>query len=227
MKINDLIKKIRTEKGYSLDVFGEKIGFSKGYLHNVEIGLRPVSKKLFESVLKNFPVYEKELLRSYAANKLPDNIDIGSLGFKDITNDINTYSIKVYNFYSGGDGKVELKNPKEMSFVLLPTMYQEIINDGIAFEITGEFLKPYFQDGEILVFIKERFKNWYDLDEKMILLEVKGEFYIGRLAFDSGVPFLYSFNTKFFQRMEIDKEVKYIGKVKTRLSQDLENFKFE
>ena len=100
MKINDLIKKIRTEKGYSLDVLGEKIGFSKGYLHNVEIGLRPVSKKLFEAVLKKFPEHEKELLKAYATNKLPDNIDISSLGFKDITNNTNTYNIKVYKFSS-------------------------------------------------------------------------------------------------------------------------------
>ena len=38
MNINELLKEIRTKKGYSLDVLGGKIGFSKGYLHNVEIG---------------------------------------------------------------------------------------------------------------------------------------------------------------------------------------------
>ena len=39
MNINELLKEIRTKKGYSLDVLGGKIGFSKGYLHNVEIGV--------------------------------------------------------------------------------------------------------------------------------------------------------------------------------------------
>ena len=226
MKINDLIKKIRTEKGYSLDVLGEKIGFSKGYLHNVEIGLRPVSKKLFEAVLKKFPEHEKELLKAYATNKLPDNIDISSLGFKDITNNTNTYNIKVYKFSSGGDGRAELINPKEMSFVLLPNMYQEIIENGLVFEVEGDFLKPYFQEGDILVFSKEKFTNWYELDEKMILIERKENLYIGRLSFDNGVPYLCSFNLKFFPKMKLNNEDKYVGKVKARLNQDLENFKF-
>ena len=59
MNINELLKEIRTKKGYSLDVLGGKIGFSKGYLHNVEIGARPVSKKLLEAFTKAFPEYKK------------------------------------------------------------------------------------------------------------------------------------------------------------------------
>ena len=38
MKIKDLIKEIRTRNGYSLSAFGEYIGFSRGFLHNIENG---------------------------------------------------------------------------------------------------------------------------------------------------------------------------------------------
>ena len=99
--------------------------------------------------------------------------------------------------------------------------------NGFVFEVTDEFLEPYFYKGEILVFLKEKFKNWHNLDESLVLVEISGELCIGRLSFEEGVPYLYTFNSKLYPKKILDDSTKYIGEVGLRLNQDLKGFKFK
>ena len=42
MKINELIRKIREDRNYSLSEIGEKVGFAKGTIKTVESGQAPI-----------------------------------------------------------------------------------------------------------------------------------------------------------------------------------------
>ena len=65
MKINELIRKIREDRNYSLSEIGEKVGFAKGTIKTVESGQAPMSKNLFEGYVKAFPLMKDILLKSY------------------------------------------------------------------------------------------------------------------------------------------------------------------
>ena len=73
MKISELIKKIRIEHGYSFQEMGNKLGFSKGMISAIEREDSPVSKNLVEAYIKNYPLYKKELIKSYLEQFMPEN----------------------------------------------------------------------------------------------------------------------------------------------------------
>ena len=111
--------------------------------------------------------------------------------------------------------------------MLTSKLYNEIKKNGFVFEIVDDYLEPYFYRGEILVFLKDKFEDWHNLDESFIMVEMDEKFYIGRLSFEEGFPFLHTFNSKLYPKKTLDDKVKYIGKVGARLNQDLTKFKFK
>lgn len=47
-------KEIRTAEGLTLDQMSERLGYSKGYLSEVENNIKAGSRKLFEAYLREF-----------------------------------------------------------------------------------------------------------------------------------------------------------------------------
>ena len=75
MKINELIRKIREDRNYSLSEIGEKVGFAKGTIKTVESGQAPMSKNLFEGYVKAFPLMKDILLKLYLKQFIPENME--------------------------------------------------------------------------------------------------------------------------------------------------------
>ena len=71
MKFNELLRKIRTESSLKYSEMADKIGFSKGFISNVEKGKRGVSEKYLSALVKQFPLYEEELVKAYTEQKIP------------------------------------------------------------------------------------------------------------------------------------------------------------
>ena len=196
VNINGFLKEIRIMKGYSLDMLGDKIGFSKGYLHNVEIGARPVSKKLLEALVRAFPEYKNKLTELYTKDKLPENITFDPLSFKNVTEKINEYSLKVADYYPEGDGRVDILSSKEMKFMLLPEVYENIKKNGYVLKIADDFLTPVFSNGDIVVVEKDNFSNWQALDSRLVLVRINNEYYMRKVFFKNASPFLKSLNER-------------------------------
>lgn len=49
-----MIKNLRKEEGLTLDEMSERLGFAKGYLSEVENGLKAGSRRLFEAYQREF-----------------------------------------------------------------------------------------------------------------------------------------------------------------------------
>jgi phage repressor protein C with HTH and peptisase S24 domain len=229
MKINDLIKQIRVQKGYSLSAFGEFLGFSRGFLHNVESGERRVSKKLLEELIKKFPLYSKQLLKAYVSEKVPEiasevmkeGTKIKMAEIREIVNEL-----KVYTFDSAGDGKVNLGNYKKMKFPLVEEVKDKIMKNGYVFEITGDSMQPYFSSNDVIVLTKENFENWQSLDSRLILVEKKGEYFIRKLFFIAGEPYLRSFNERLFPEFKVDEDTKFIAILYVQLVRHVDKLQF-
>ena len=103
MKFNELLRKIRIESDLRYSEMADKIGFSKGFISNAEKGKRGVSEKYLSALVKQFPLYEEELVKAYTEQKIPaiaDNkIKIEGFGKVDISQ-MKEYKFKVYRFIS-------------------------------------------------------------------------------------------------------------------------------
>ena len=221
MDLRMLLKKIREEKGMSYQEVGDKIGYSKSYINDVEKG-KSASKKLIQGYVKLFPAYEKDILIAYANDK--------SLGEKftfNLEERRRGQKVKVYDFISSGNGCVDLTIYKEVEYMLLNDTI-EILDNGYAFEVKDKNMEPFFLEGDTLFFLKKEFKNWLELDSKLILVDIDRKIYIKKLFFESGTPYFQTFNTRLFPQEKVEKfkSVKLLGVLNKRLEQDLSNYIF-
>ncbi|MEJ6467800.1 MULTISPECIES: helix-turn-helix transcriptional regulator [Fusobacterium] len=74
MKFGEVLKKIRIKNGDSLRRLGEKIDNNFSYIDKVEKGTAPISKNLFEKLIKTYPMERTELITAYCKEVLPDEI---------------------------------------------------------------------------------------------------------------------------------------------------------
>lgn len=149
MDLKEFIKKIRVEKGYNLETLGSKLGFSKGYLHKVETGLRPVSDKLFKSLIKFFPVYKDKITELYAKEKLSEDIVSNIFSHEELAGDVisdeNRKKCLIFlnKLFKMSNFKFEILDIKEngnladIAFII----------EGISVE---EYLSDLYNDYEIL-----------------------------------------------------------------------------
>ena len=69
--LNELLKKIRTEKNYSLETLGKKLGVTFGLVHQLEKGITKTPEKVLDAYIKEFPEYKRELVLGYLKEKIP------------------------------------------------------------------------------------------------------------------------------------------------------------
>ena len=78
----DLVKKLRKDKGLTLEAVAKKIGSHKGYVSGIETGkVRPPSVKLIRKLAKMFGQDEKILVRIAWVDKAPPLIRDEALEF--------------------------------------------------------------------------------------------------------------------------------------------------
>lgn len=74
MKFGEILKEIRIKHGDSLRGLGEKIDNNFSYIDKVEKGVTPISRNLFEKLLKTYPLDKKRLIKAYCDELLPDDV---------------------------------------------------------------------------------------------------------------------------------------------------------
>lgn len=74
MKFGEILKEIRIKHGDSLRGLGEKIDNNFSYIDKVEKGVTPISRNLFEKLLKTYPLDKKRLMKAYCDELLPDDV---------------------------------------------------------------------------------------------------------------------------------------------------------
>ena len=120
MEMKELVKKIRLENNYSFSEMADKLGFSKGMVSAVESGRSPASQKFLEAMIKKFPLYKNNIIKSYTEQYLPEelkeNILVGDFEFAE--KDIKTFTFAVDNFDTRGNGWVESENYEEVNILL-------------------------------------------------------------------------------------------------------------
>ncbi len=224
MKISELIKKIRIEHGYSFQEMGNKLGFSKGMISAIEREDSPVSKNLVEAYIKNYPLYKKELIKSYLEQFMPENIDeeinIGNVNLAEL------YMIKIYNFVSNGDGKINLSEYSEEQFPLDEKNKIEIYNNGYVFKVLGDNMKPHFLKDDIIILSKKIFKDWQSLNSRLLFVKIDNNYYLRKLFFKNGKPFLFSFNENVYPEIELPKNAEYIAELTGQLNRNVQEIEF-
>lgn len=210
MKLNEFLKKIREEQKFSFAEMGEKIGYTRGMINDIEKGRAPVSEKLLKSYIRLFPSYEKILLKMYLEEKIPsgmeEKIKIES-EIKDIIKLSKGQKIKIYNYDSSGNGWVNLEVYKEVTFML----NHKISKDSFLIEIMEKFMEPYFVDGDILLFEREPFTNWEVLNRKLIFVELNGDIIVRKVIFKNAIPYLVAFNNEVYPDIEVNDKIIFLG----------------
>ena len=85
-----------------------------------------------------------------------------------------------------------------------------------------------FLDKDIVVIMRDTFKDWQELDSKLVMVKINENIYLRKVFFENAIPFLRSFNSRLFPDIAINDltSVKYIGQLKIQLYRNVENIKF-
>ena len=228
MKVGNIIKEIREKNLYTLETLSKKIGFSSNFISMVEKGKRKPSEKLLLTLIQLFPSYTNKLLEAYTKESLPKELQsIFSKGsFKDVTEEVKEYELKVYNFITDSDGKINVNEYENIKMFLDEENKKNIIDNGFVVKIIGNNMQPYFFEGDIVSFLKKKFESWQSLDSKLVLVKIKNDFFIKKIFFQNGKAFLFSFNERLYPEFEIDDTVNFVAVLKSQLQRNIEKFKF-
>ena len=112
--------------------------------------------------------------------------------------------------------------------MLLNETYIQILENGYAFKVIGKCMEPFFLEGDTLLFLKTKFNTWEELDSKLLLLNLDNKIYMKKIFFESGIPYLHTFNERIYppEKLENFKKIKLVGILKKRLEQDLSDYSF-
>jgi transcriptional regulator with XRE-family HTH domain len=226
--VKDIMKRIMVENDYSFENLGEKIGFTRGFLNNVDKGNVAVSKRLLEALINNFPAYKTELLESYAKEQIPEHLrkDIKISGFEKVNNKFKEQKLRVYEYDTSKDGRVDLEKYKEMMFLL----EREIENESIIVEVKDRFMEPLFFEGDVLLFEPENFISWKLLNKKLVAVKYEDDFLIRKLKYRDKKPFLIPFEIDVEEDIDIlmnEEKITYFGQLTDQLKRDINKITFE
>ena len=228
MNMEEVMKKIRTDNDLTYEALGERLGFSSNFVSMVEKGKRKASEKFLKALTDKFPVYTKQLIEAYSKQNLPEELQKKFSGakFEDGSRKVREYKLKTYRFISGGSGKINFEECNEVSYILPFDRGDNIQENGYVFIIEGNSMEPYFFNDDAIVFLKEDFNGWEPLDSKLILVKVNDDYYIRKLFFDDGKPFLYSFNKRLYPQMEVMENFEFIAILDSQLERNIKSLKF-
>lgn len=74
MSFGEKLKSIRQKEGDSLRGLAEKTGITFSYIDKIEKGERPANSEILEKVVREYPLYRKELIKEYTNEYIPSFI---------------------------------------------------------------------------------------------------------------------------------------------------------
>ncbi|MCP1226638.1 XRE family transcriptional regulator [Sebaldella sp. S0638] len=200
-KINEYVKEIRVNEGYTLQELADKLDVSKNFVHMIEKEERNVTEKFLKKLVNALPKYREKLLNIYYKDKIPSDF---------WGNNIKRMRLQVYDYDTSLDGRVCLTNSKEVVFV----SDKQFPEKSIFINVSGEKAEPFFYSGDLLVFYPEKFQNWESLNRCLVAVKMKGEIVIRKLIFKEAVPFLVAFNNEVYPDIDIKNEkIEYLGQL--------------
>lgn len=209
MKINDLIKKIRQENGYTYGMLSNKLGVSEAFLSNVEKDKKKVSKKLFEKLIKAFPLYKETLEKSYIQYLLDNKKIELDTNQNTINNEEkeesnlykedyeNFLKVPLYGMASAGSGRI-LDEDEEVDFIVLPTLKGNLKKSDFATKVYGDSMEPHYNHGDIIV-IDVSDCDIRTMNGKEAVITYGEERYLKMVHFEKGTGnlILKSYNTAY------------------------------
>ncbi|CAL7884740.1 hypothetical protein A2U10_01130 [Fusobacterium necrophorum subsp. funduliforme] len=81
MTFGENLKKVRQLHGDSLRKLAEKTDVVFTYIDKIEKGVSPISKNMFEKIIKVYPLQEQTLTKAYLEEVLPERI-LKNIGLK-------------------------------------------------------------------------------------------------------------------------------------------------
>lgn len=79
------------------------------------------------------------------------------------------------------------------------------------FKVIGNSLEPRIIENDLIYFSKIDFEDWETLDRRLVLVTINNNYYIRKINFTKGEPYLVSFNENVYTEIKIDDKVKFIG----------------
>lgn len=221
-KVIKLIKEKREEQGLILeDVVAmlkrQGVDITISGLHRVESGGRQKIDANLLVGLSNVLNYNFLSILGWKEPKENENYDIKK---------VEEITIKIYEYDSNKAGRVDLNKFTEEALMLDSDIRNEI-KKGIVIRIKGNYMQPYFYEGDTLLIEKEEFGSWQELDRKIVLYEFEGETYVRKVLFEKAKGYLEAFNNRLYGDIEINDKIKYIGRVRKQINiRNLDDIEF-
>lgn len=186
MKINELLKKIRQENGYTLEFMSKRLKVSQPFLSNVENSKKKVSKELYEKMLDAFPTYKNQIEKAYLDTQ---DINFNSILLKERSNvEKNEYTnfiqIPLYGMASAGNGYINQN--EEIELITLPVINGNVKKTNFAAKVNGDSMEPDFKNGDIIVIDTDIDFDIRALNGKEAMVDVGEERYLKKIQFEKG-----------------------------------------
>ncbi len=212
-KVIKLIKEKREEQGLILEDVVAKlkkqgVDITISGLHRVESGGRQKIDANLLVGLSNVLDYNFLSILGWKEPKENENYDIKK---------VEEITIKIYEYDSNKAGRVDLNKFTEEALMLDGDIRNEV-KKGIVIRIKGNYMQPHFYEGDTLLIEKEEFGSWQELDRKIVLYEFEGETYVRKVLFEDGKGHLVAFNSRVYGNIEMNNEIKYIGRVRKQIN---------
>lgn len=186
MKINELLKKIRQENGYTLEFMSKRLKVSQPFLSNVENSKKKVSKELYEKMLDAFPTYKNQIEKAYFDTQ---DVNFNSAFLKERSNvEKNEYTnfiqIPLYGMASAGNGYINQN--EEIELITLPVINGNVKKTNFAAKVNGDSMEPDFKNGDIIVIDTDIDFDIRALNGKEAMVDVGEERYLKKIQFEKG-----------------------------------------
>ena len=110
---------------------------------------------------------------------------------------------------------------------MLDSQISNELEDGMVIKVKGNYMQPYFYEGDMLLIETEKFESWQELDKKIVLYRLDEEIYIRKVLFEKGKGYLVAFNINHYENVEIKENIEYIGKLRKQINiRDLDDIEF-
>lgn len=228
MKIGDVILKIRKENNYTFEEIGEKLKVSRGLINDIEKDKKKVSKNMYEKLIKEFPLYKKELEVAYTEQELlmlPDSIkeNLTNATKKMATSNlkgeqkIDYVILPLYGIASAGNGQINYMEDK-IEKIKIPKIFGNPKKEDFVTKVNGDSMEPKYSDGDLILVRTSDFIDIREMNNKEAVVDIAEERFLKKIIFEegSGILRLKSYNTAYADIVvnpcELDK-VRVIGTI--------------
>ena len=220
-KFSDFFKEFLEKNDFTLEYVGEKTQTSFSMIGHYKNNRRQPSNKFIEKFLKAFHFTEKEkkeiklLVEMAKSQTLKKYVENGKFSDEINSEKVITQKLEVYVLDTSSNGILREKYEE----VFIMTERFKFINNSFVLEIKNDKLEPKLLDGD-KVLVQKLDLNWKDLNDKVVVVDYKGEKIARFVKFIDGEPVLFSF-TGIEKNIKVNTEVKYLGVVTDLINRKL------